>query len=58
MTADEFVPAGFDPPTSLTTDQFHLEPLGPQVVRTVDEITGKPCLFGDLPQPVGIRAGP
>lgn len=30
MSADEFVPAGFDPPTSLTTDQFHLEPLGPQ----------------------------
>jgi hypothetical protein len=30
MTADEFVPAGFDPPTSLATDQFHLEPLGPQ----------------------------
>ena len=30
MTADEFVPVGFDPPTSLTTDQFHLEPLGPQ----------------------------
>jgi hypothetical protein len=30
MTADEFVPVGFDPPTSLTTDQFRLEPLGPQ----------------------------
>jgi hypothetical protein len=30
MTADEFVPAGFDPPTSLTTDRFRLEPLGPQ----------------------------
>jgi hypothetical protein len=30
MTSDEFVPADFDPPTSLTTDQFHLEPLGPQ----------------------------
>ena len=30
MTADDFVPAGFDPPTSLITDQFHLEPLGPQ----------------------------
>ena len=28
--AHEFVPVGFDPPTSLTTDQFHLEPLGPQ----------------------------
>ena len=30
MTSDEFVPVGFDPPTSLTTDQFCLEPLGPQ----------------------------
>ncbi|MFG1644421.1 N-acetyltransferase [Amycolatopsis sp. NPDC049252] len=30
MTADEFVPIGFEPPTSLVTDQFHLEPLGPQ----------------------------
>ena len=30
MTSDEFVPLGFDPPTSLVTDQFRLEPLGPQ----------------------------
>ena len=30
MTADEFVPADFKPPTSLATDQFRLEPLGPQ----------------------------
>ena len=30
MTAHEFVPVGFDPPTSLRTDQFRLEPLGPQ----------------------------
>jgi len=30
VTADEFVPAGFNPPTSLVTDLFHLEPLGPQ----------------------------
>jgi hypothetical protein len=30
MTSDEFVPVGFDPPTSLVTDQFRLEPLGPQ----------------------------
>lgn len=26
----EFVPVDFDPPTSLATDQFHLEPLGPE----------------------------
>jgi hypothetical protein len=30
MTADEFVPADFSPPTSLVADQFRLEPLGPQ----------------------------
>ncbi|TCP56140.1 hypothetical protein EV191_10180 [Tamaricihabitans halophyticus] len=30
MTAAEFVPVDFDPPTSLVTDQFRLEPLGPQ----------------------------
>ena len=30
MTTDEFVPVGFEPPTSLATDEFRLEPLGPQ----------------------------
>ncbi|MBA2638514.1 MAG: N-acetyltransferase, partial [Nocardioidaceae bacterium] len=30
MTSDEFVPVDFNPPTSLATIQFHLEPLGPQ----------------------------
>lgn len=30
MTAPEFVPAGFEPPTSLIGDRFRLEPLGPQ----------------------------
>jgi hypothetical protein len=30
MTADQFVPVDFVPPTSLVTDQFRLEPLGPQ----------------------------
>ncbi|HEY3926177.1 MAG TPA: hypothetical protein VGL75_16565 [Acidothermaceae bacterium] len=30
MTADEFVPADFTPPTSLVAVQFRLEPLGPQ----------------------------
>lgn len=30
MISNNFVPAGFDPPTSLITDQFRLEPLGPQ----------------------------
>jgi hypothetical protein len=30
MTAVDFVQDGFDPPTSLVTDDFRLEPLGPQ----------------------------
>ena len=30
MQPDPFVPAGFEPPTSLHTEQFRLEPLGPQ----------------------------
>jgi hypothetical protein len=30
MTSDPFVPGGFDPPTTLTTERFRLEPLGPQ----------------------------
>lgn len=28
--SDTFVPPGFSPPTSLVTEQFRLEPLGPQ----------------------------
>jgi hypothetical protein len=30
MASRAFVPAGFAPPTSLVTDRFRLEPLGPQ----------------------------
>jgi hypothetical protein len=30
MTSDAFVPADFEPPTSLATDELRLEPLGPQ----------------------------
>jgi hypothetical protein len=30
MSSDDFVPAAFDAPTSLVTDRFRLEPLGPQ----------------------------
>ncbi len=30
MEPQPFVPAGFDPPTSLVTDEFRLEPLGEQ----------------------------
>ena len=30
MTSEAFVPPGFEPPTSLVTDRFRLEPLRPQ----------------------------
>lgn len=30
MTSAPFVPADFEPPTSLVTERFRLEPLGPQ----------------------------
>lgn len=30
MTSEAFVPAGFEPPTTLVTDRFVLEPLGPR----------------------------
>ncbi len=30
MSSDAFVPSSFDAPTSLVTDHFRLEPLGPQ----------------------------
>lgn len=30
MPTEKFVPSGFEPPTSLTTVEFRLEPLGPQ----------------------------
>jgi hypothetical protein len=30
MTSADFVPVDFDPPTALVTEQFRLEPLGPQ----------------------------
>lgn len=30
MASEAFVPVGFEPPTPLVTDQFRLEPLGPQ----------------------------
>ncbi|MBK5307096.1 MAG: hypothetical protein JJD92_10450 [Frankiaceae bacterium] len=30
MSSDGFVPSEFEPPTSLVTEQFRLEPLGPQ----------------------------
>ena len=30
MQSDPFVPIGFEPPSTLVTEQFRLEPLGPE----------------------------
>jgi hypothetical protein len=63
MTADEFVPAGFDPPTALVTDQFRLEPLGPQHnqadhaawMSSIDHIRATPGYpRGNWPPPGGL----
>ena len=50
MTSELFVPADFDPPTSLATEHFVLEPLGPQHneadyaawMASIDHIRGTP----------------
>jgi len=63
MTADAFVPAGFDPPTSLVTDQFRLEPLGPQHnhadhaawTSSIEDIRSTPGYpDGNWPPPTGM----
>jgi hypothetical protein len=63
MTADAFVPVGFDPPTALTTDQFRLEPLGPQHnaadhaawTSSIDHIRSTPGFRdGTWPPPAGM----
>jgi hypothetical protein len=63
MTAVEFVPVGFEPPTSLVTDQFRLEPLGPQHnsadhaawMSSIDHIRSTPGYpDGGWPPPAGM----
>ncbi len=63
MTADTFVPAGFEPPAPLVTDQFRLEPLGPQHnaadlaawMSSVDHIRSTPGYpDGSWPPPEGM----
>ena len=63
MTGDVFVPGGFDPPTSLATGEFHLEPLGPQHnepdhaawMSSIDHIRSTPGYpDGDWPPPGGM----
>lgn len=63
MAPDTFVPTGFEPPTSLVTDQFRLEPLGPQHnaadlaawTSSIDHIRSTPGYpDGDWPPPEGM----
>jgi RimJ/RimL family protein N-acetyltransferase len=63
MTSDAFVPPGFDPPTSLITERFRLEPLGPQHnaadlaawMSSVDHIRSTPGYpDGSWPPPEGM----
>src|SRR3954468_9410305 len=63
MTSDAFVPPGFDPPTSLVTDRFRLEPLGPQHneadhlawMSSIELIRATPGYpHGDWPRPSGM----
>ena len=63
MASTAFVPAGFEPPTSLATDQFRLEPLGPQHnesdhaawTTSIEHIRATPGYpDGDWPPPDGM----
>jgi hypothetical protein len=63
MVSDKFVPVGFDPPTSLATDQFRLEPLGPKHnqadhaawMSSIDHIRSTPGYpDGNWPAPHGM----
>jgi hypothetical protein len=63
MSQDPFVPADFEPPTSLETDQFVLEPLGPQHneadlaawTSSIEHIRSTPGYpDGDWPPPNGM----
>ncbi|GIJ76679.1 hypothetical protein SAMN05443287_108194 [Micromonospora phaseoli] len=63
MTSDAFVPPDFDPPTSLVTDRFRLEPLGPQHnvadhaawMSSIEHIRATPGYpDGDWPPPGGM----
>ena len=61
MTSDAFVPDGFEPPTSLATDAFHLEPLNPRHndadlaawTSSIDHIRATPGYPDDDWPPIG-----
>ena len=63
MASEPFVPVDFKPPTSLVTDKFRLEPLGPQHndadhaawTSSIDHIRGTPGYpDGNWPPPEGM----
>jgi hypothetical protein len=63
MPAESYLPADFDPPTSLVTERFRLEPLGPQHnesdhaawTSSIDHIRSTPGYpDGNWPPPGGI----
>src|SRR5690625_4655234 len=63
MTSATFVPANFEPPTSLVTERFRLEPLGPQHneadraawMSSIDHIRATPGYpDGNWPPPGGM----
>lgn len=63
MRSEPFVPTGFEPPVSLITDQFVLEPLGPQHneadhaawTSSIEHIRATPGYpDGDWPPPGGM----
>ncbi len=63
MTSNEFVPADFEPPTSLVAEEFRLEPLGPQHnqadlaawMSSIDHIRNTPGFpDGNWPPPEGM----
>jgi hypothetical protein len=63
ITSDGFVPVGFQPPTALATEEFRLEPLGPQHhqadhaawMSSIEHIRSTPGYpDGDWPPPEGM----
>ena len=63
MPSEAFVPADFDPPTTLVTEAFRLEPLGPQHNEAdhaawssnIEHIRATPGFpYGDWPPPDGM----
>ena len=62
MDVERFVPEDFTPPTSLVTDRFRLEPLGPQHnesdlaawTSSIEHVRATPGFAGSWPPPEGM----